>query len=392
MAAPSSQAADARPISFVLHDLAANAAPFEVPLVIRPEELTRTEPSRLAVHQVLGGDGAFADSFGPGVATVQIAGHTGWRGGQYDDGVALFERLHSSVFVRWHAARADAVRNGLDPNLVKLIFADSLDGFTWVVAPQSFVLKRSKSRPLLAQFSITLTRLADAVLEDGMRARTDAELSSRIKGSAGLDSLDQSIKEVRDFSVAVGKMAAAALAPIKAGLAKLAAATGEALRAARGYIAAGKAGLTVAANEAIGLARSMSQAACNVTATIAAIKSLPAQVRATFSQVAGAFRNAMCLLRNVFGGRSAYADFSSVYGASVCSSTSGGRPLSSFAVSGKSALDAIFPATNATTRVSREAGAALSALVSVDPLQGTSISALSPLVDAVNQGVAVASA
>ncbi len=55
-----------RPIGFYL--TGGLGLPARVNLPIRPEELTRTETSRLQVNQTLGG--AWADSFGAGLAKI----------------------------------------------------------------------------------------------------------------------------------------------------------------------------------------------------------------------------------------------------------------------------------------------------------------------------------
>ena len=52
---PQSQKADVKPISFILIDPAASSAMTEIVLYVRPEELTRTDPSRTQVTQTLGG-------------------------------------------------------------------------------------------------------------------------------------------------------------------------------------------------------------------------------------------------------------------------------------------------------------------------------------------------
>src|SRR3546814_6347174 len=158
-APPASQKADVRPISFMLDDLAFGTPPTSVDLAIRPEDLTRGDPSRMDVQQTLGG--AWADNFGPGIPTINISGHTGWRRlvGSIGDGEARFQNLKSTVFDQWHLKRRDAVQAGRDPDLVQLVFSDALDGFTVVVAPMNFTLRRSKSRPLLYQYPIPLTVL-----------------------------------------------------------------------------------------------------------------------------------------------------------------------------------------------------------------------------------------
>lgn len=150
-----------RPIGFI----GSHTAP--VNLTIRPEELTRFEPSRLAVQSTLGG--AWADSFDRGIATIKISGHTGWRGAGAAglglgglSGEAQFQTLRTNAFVGWHNARAQIVASGGDPSVVTLTFVDTLNLFSDIVAPKSFTLRRSKSRPLLMMYSIEMLVLDDA--------------------------------------------------------------------------------------------------------------------------------------------------------------------------------------------------------------------------------------
>jgi hypothetical protein len=135
-------------------------------LTIRPEEMTRFEPSRLAVQQTLGG--AWIDGFSRGIITIKISGHTGWRGGGAGtlglgglSGEAQFHSLRVNSFTQWHQARDDIVAGGGDPSVVELYFIDTLNGFVDVVAPKSFTLRRSKSRPLLMMYSIEMLVLWD---------------------------------------------------------------------------------------------------------------------------------------------------------------------------------------------------------------------------------------
>ena len=112
MAAPTDQRAGVRPISFLLD--AGGSLSDPVMLKVRPEDLTRTEPSRITVHQTLGRDrSGWADNFGAGLPTVTIAGHTGWRDtGTGEDGVKAFERLNTLVMQSYHAARQAAISVG----------------------------------------------------------------------------------------------------------------------------------------------------------------------------------------------------------------------------------------------------------------------------------------
>ncbi|MFM0165774.1 hypothetical protein PQR39_35760, partial [Paraburkholderia sediminicola] len=110
---PPSQKPGDCPISFTMDDLTTGAAPQVLALNIRPEELTRTEMSRVSVQQTLGG--AFADDFGAGLTQINISGNTGWRGFNGIDGMTFFKQLRDASFTNWHLLRNQAMQKGLDP-------------------------------------------------------------------------------------------------------------------------------------------------------------------------------------------------------------------------------------------------------------------------------------
>lgn len=158
---PTDQRAAARPIAFMLDNNGLLSTP--VTLKVRPEDLSRQEPSRATVHQTLGRKiSGWVDNFGPALPTCTIVGHTGWRATGYnqEDGFAAFQSLNALVMQDYHAAKQKAIEQGADPAGVKLIFVDMLDDFAWSVVPMQFVLRRSKSRPLLIQYNITLQAIA----------------------------------------------------------------------------------------------------------------------------------------------------------------------------------------------------------------------------------------
>jgi hypothetical protein len=323
---PSQQKSDVRPISFVLHNQAKGDAPVKVDLVIRPEDLTRTEPSRITTHQTLGS--AWADNFGPGVPTVTISGTTGWGAGGRPDGVQQFMLLHATVFQRWHAERAAAVNNGLDPDKVKLIFDDSLDVFTWVVTPQSFVLRRNKSRPLLSQYQIALSYLSDDVAET-LDALSKLSVLGDNKDNA-LTSLEASIRTIEKFAKDISGAIGAVLGPVQSAFAEFTKLTATVLSTTQRLIKAGMSVVDSALVPLMNIAGNLSRAGANITRTYQSIVSIPDQINARFSRVAAAFNNAACLFENAFRKRKFISNYDDLYGASTCSSTAGGKQVSAY--------------------------------------------------------------
>ena len=205
LAPPSSQSADLRPIAFLLTDELGSQLAEPITLSVRPEALTRQDPSRMSVQQTLGG--AWADSFGPGLAAINISGHTGWRrdvGSSPDssgfDGVERFLALRETVFKRWHELRDTRIRAGLDPAGVQLVFSDALDRFACVVAPQNFSLQRSRSRPLLMQYQISMVVLNDNVGYSPGSSSGISAGSGDILRSLGLESLASSIDKIDSYA------------------------------------------------------------------------------------------------------------------------------------------------------------------------------------------------
>jgi hypothetical protein len=145
-----------RPISFLLFD--GDTFIEGRDLIIRPEELSRTEPVRASITQTLGG--AWSDDFGPGLSTITLAGHTGWRGSVSEDGADQFFQLRKLVVERRQELREDRAKTG-NPDDIQLVFADQLNGHALYVQPTTFQLRRHKTRPLLSQYNISMTVLGD---------------------------------------------------------------------------------------------------------------------------------------------------------------------------------------------------------------------------------------
>lgn len=359
-----------------------------ITLSVRPEALSRQDPSRMTVQQTLGG--AWADSFGAGVASINISGHTGWRRNvgssrqsNGEDGVERFLRLRDTIFTQWHDERALAVKAGTDPSRIQLIFADGLDNFTSVVAPMSFVLQRSRSRPLLMQYQISMAVLNDTIGSPGV-VDTLLPASGDILRTLGLTSLADSIDRIETLSKSVSSVIETTIAaPVKQFMATsilIYKRVDAAVRSVDGV-----------ASSLIGVAQSASRAGMNVFRTIGLIAGLPQRAVALMSQVAAAYSNVFCLLRNAIKRLPQYDDYDSLYGASNCSSTGGGRPLSTFS-GGANTFAAIAPADSGSDiNITTSGQAGLQALVRSDVvLSPMSKETLAASLSAVNLGLSLA--
>lgn len=164
-----------------------------IPLVIRVEDMTRSEPSRTNVVNTL--DGAWLDSFGRGVSTLTISGNTNWATpyilgslasilpGGIGDALSVrsmtfaainFNLLRDGYIHRWHKLREQAVAENKDPDEIKLWFFDAGLLFAARVAPMQFTLRRSKSQPLLFSYNMTFSVLEEKDYSDMLGAAGDA--------------------------------------------------------------------------------------------------------------------------------------------------------------------------------------------------------------------------
>lgn len=320
---PALQTPGLRPISFLLDDSASGiAAPDALTLYVRPEDLTRQDASRVTMVQTLGG--AWADSFGAGVPMITIAGNTGWRRDQGgEDGEDRFRALRDQVFDQWHKRRASAVKLGKDPSGVKLVYADALDNIAAVVAPMNFTLRRSKSRPLLLQYQIQMAVLSDN-LGVGIGSLALGGVSSGVTQSLGLDSLMASIDKITGYvNQAKTYIDKNLVAPVQSFMNKTAAIYTKVHSAIQS--------IDGVASSLISVARLSAQAGANLFRTFAAVANLPAHVRGLLIDISAAYTNIFCVLRNALKTPKVYEDYSNLYGASNCSSTSGGDPISPLA-------------------------------------------------------------
>jgi hypothetical protein len=352
--APSSQ--KDKPIGFVLET---GALTESHTLAIRPEDLSRSDPSRMTVQQALDGDG-WIDNFGLGLGQISISGHTGWRPNQLDglDWKSSFDKLNKVAFVDWHSARAAQAKKGNDPDIVRLIFADTLNGITSVVAPISFQLKRSKSRPLLMQYNIVLNVISRNAGDYGqylLRKKQNVP-----DAMSGLDSLTNGITTLNaKMADAISWMDTNILAPIAA----FTAMTERVMGLVSSAIAMeGKLVGTLAA-----AAMMISRAGANIFSTLGMIAGLPQRIKSQYMAVASIFTNFRCLMQNAFNLGKAIPDYSAFYGASVCSSTSGGRPLMPYSTT--SSLVALAGGSvDGGARISPSSSAAMVTLSANDPV------------------------
>jgi len=373
---PRSQAPELRPIAFALNDTV-HGAPTEVfTLSIRPEDLVRSEPSNMAVVQTLGG--AWADTAGPGLATCTISGTTGWGAGGLPDGFEQFQKLHQTVFQRYHELRAKAVEEGKDPDGVKLIFSDGLNDFAWVVGPQVFNLRRNRSRPLLSQYQISLTKLADDVVIQPAKSTNIGAADSSLAGS---------IAKINTFAANIKADISTALGPLSRGVKQVLGLTSTALTNVRALAAAGKNVSSSAFAPVLEVARDLTKVSTNVMAIASSSRSLPLSVKRDFIEVKAALNNANCLLHNAIKAPTTLPDYSALYGASNCSSTAGGRPASPYA--DVNVFPSLFPAQASPVSMSAQAEAAVNTLSSVDLLNPPSTTTTAGLLESIGAGAAI---
>lgn len=385
--APTDQRATSRPISFILEDQGEVVR--SVMLAVRPEDLTRTEPTRATVHQTLGRDtSGWVDDFGVGLPTCNISGHTGWRyyEGLQKDGYQSFVDLNKLVQIDFPAAKQDAIDGGRDPARVKLLFIDLLDGFAWPVQPTQFVLRRSKSRPLLFQYNINLQAIATTIENV---PPTPPESGTPEAGMRALELAQWRLDNQSMFSLIAPYApplpgVIGGLAGIIKGFLEL---TKKFLAAIRTFTTNIKDFVSGVANSLISMARDLAQAGANVFRGLAALLNLPGDLKAEVARVAAAYSEVACIFANALRPRKSYENYTGLYGASNCSSTTGGSPPSPFA--GQNVFQLMMPSGSPVTATAA-AMAALTTLRTADPvLAPMSVTEIARNTAAVVDGVAV---
>ncbi|POZ52979.1 hypothetical protein [Methylovulum psychrotolerans] len=310
-------------ISFILHNVADGSNPKEMILKVRPEEFNQQDTSRLAVTQTFGG--MFIDSFGVGLPTIKLAGHTGWRG--KDDattGFQFMQDLKKLVYTDWHEQRALMAAQGKDPALVHLIYNDFLNDVAWVCAPNSFIAKKTTNAPLLYYYEINITfvdkYLRKKLIKPGLTGLLGdiiASIKRAVTIVAGFmklvkNTISSWVNFVKDI---VGGIMAVSYA-ITQGVADI-------LSGANGVVNSITGGLS-------DIAGGLAFATSSLLTSAMAINNFPQEVQAEIQGCVSAFNNLGCIFRNGLKQAQLLNNYDSLFGASLCSSTTGGAPISSY--------------------------------------------------------------
>lgn len=364
---PTDQRAGVKPIAFTLQT--ANGLSTPVTLKIRPEDLTRTENQRVTANQTMGrNEFGWTDHFGVGLPSLNISGNTGWRSAQGSgmDGAQAFEELNKLVMETYPQKVQEAIDNGQDPESVKLVFVDMLDDFSWVVVPQQFILRRSKSRPLLFQYTIQMQCISTDLENPLMILPFSGSIFSGLKALDGvistIEDLGSSIEGWIHTAVSIKD---AALAPVANAVRLFNESANRIFRTVNGVITAGQNAINGTANDLIGIAHDFAKVGMNVHRTIAAITGIPQDIRHGIMRVSGAYSEAFCIFNNSLKPRKIYKNYDGMFGASNCSSTSGGNAPSAYVNTNAFALlnDKKSPVT-----VTADARSAISELGNADPV------------------------
>lgn len=389
---PTDQRAGVRPISFVLNSAGVLSAP--VTLKVRPTDLTRTEPSRIAVHQTLGRDlQGWSDNFGQGLPSVVIAGHTGWRAGGASglDGAQAFEQLNQLIVKDYADAKQMAIDIGIDPATVKLLFIDMLDGFCWNVAPGPFVLRRNKSQPLLFQYNISLQAIATDIDNPLMLVPFLGDIPGGLASLGGvIGTLASVAGKIKGWVATALAFKDKILGPIAATVSRFVNMAHTVFAIVESTVSTIKYGIASTANTLINIASDIASVGVGIFRMISSIASLPGYLRAAISNVAGAFNEAFCIMKNSLRPRKTYDDYDGLYGASNCSSTTGGRGISPYR--NTNAFSLMLP-DRGPIGISSAAMSSMSTLNRGDPvLAPISFQEMGRHVDTINDGVIIGTA
>ncbi len=121
--------------------------------LVNPETVNYDFPSRTTVIQTLGG--AVIDTFGAGIPTITLTGTTGWnRRDIQTDGFSAFRALYE--FYRFYQNELINPVNNNSKEQVYCVFDDGPSGLDFEVHLQDLKFPRTKQRPLLFPFTLTM--------------------------------------------------------------------------------------------------------------------------------------------------------------------------------------------------------------------------------------------
>ena len=335
-------------------------------LIIRPEEMSRTEPVRANITQTLGG--AWADDFGAGLSTINIAGHTGWHGSRTEDGAEHFVQLRKLIVERRQELREAKAKVG-DPDDIRLVLADQLNNQALYVQPQTFQLRRHKSRPLLSQYNITLMVLG--TMDWGDIATSQDYVVDAIHNPTRHELALAALAEVQRKNKEAGKelkdtgLSASMVSTAQAMLDK----TDAMLTKVREYGKAAKGVIDSTVEPLFKTSAMVLEASRNAFQILAAAGNIAEYAKAVLSRIAANFGDALCNIKNGFRRLFTMPDWSDLFGASTCSSTGGGKPTSPWAV--ENPFYRVSPSNPAASASMSASGKSAVNEIRSDPLKNT---------------------
>lgn len=384
---PTDQRAGVKPIAFVLQTPSGLNSP--VTLKLRPEDFTREEPLRSNVTQTLGrGVQGWEDQFGEGLPKLSISGHTGWRTaqGSGEDGAQAFETLNQLIAHQYPQAKQQAIDNGQDPRQVKLLYVDMLNNFTWVVSPSNFVLRRSRSRPLLFQYSMNLQCVDTDIDNPLMILPFSGSIFSGLKALNDVVSTIEGYgKDIEGWIKQAVDLKNAAIAPFASTVRAFTESANRIFNTVNSVIATGKNAINGTANDLIGIAHDMARVGVNLNRTLSNIAGIPDDVKQAFMRVSGSFQEVVCIFKNSLKPRKTYDNYDGLYGASNCSSTTGGSARSLYVDSNAFAL---MDDKKSPVQLSSAAASSVSELGNNDPVMAPKdVAELNRHLTTINNGI-----
>jgi len=131
-------------------------------------------PARATTMQTLGG--IFRDVDDVGIQTLTLQGNTGWRyRTKYGmDGLKTAAFLYNSIYKEYFT-RVKASSG------VELLLINGVDQYTYSISPDDFQMMRSKSDPLLFQYTLQMTTIQDVSMATAPAADPVKEIVGNIK-------------------------------------------------------------------------------------------------------------------------------------------------------------------------------------------------------------------